>query len=217
MNFRDKTTILIIAALPFYLNDFSNIFVKHELLWLSIDYSLKIIPLAFLFYLLKTGDLTKKDLGLITLPPLKFIGWTIGITALGICLDEPGFALWNQILPSMRLGSVPIGADSPLYTLDMTLGLALVAIAEEVIFRGMAFSALKARNFSTAKIFLISGLIFGMIHWSQGPVAIAATAVTGSALMLCMWRTGSIYPTIIAHYVINYLSFSGKACDFWGL
>lgn len=217
VNFRDKTTILIIAALPFYLNDFSNIFVKHELLWLGIDYSLKIIPLAFLFYLLKTGDLTKNDLGLITLSPPRFIGWTIGITTLGLCLDEPGFTLWNKLLPSLKLGSVPIGADSPLYTLDMTVGLTLVAIAEEVIFRALAFSALRGKGLSIPKTFLISALIFGLIHWSQGPTAIVATSITGSALMLCMWRTGSIYPTIIAHYVINYLSFSGKACEFWGL
>jgi len=99
----------------------------------------------------------------------------------------------------------------------MTLGLALVAISEEVLFRGFAFNALKERNYSIHKIFLISALIFGLIHWSQGPVAIIATAITGSGLMICMYCTGSIYPTIIAHYVINYLSFSGKAVEFWGL
>ena len=217
MNLKNKTIILIIAALPFYLNDISNIFVKKELLWISIDYCLKIIPLTFLFYLLKKGILSRNDLGLIPIPPLKLINWTIGITIIGLCLDEPGFYLWAKILPSFRLGSIPIGPDSQLYNLDMTVGLMLVAIAEEIIFRALAFNALKERGFSTQKIFIISGLIFGLIHWSQGPVAIAATAVTGSALMICMWRTGSIYPTIIAHYLINYLSFSGKAYIFWGL
>lgn len=217
MNMKNKTTILFLAALPFYLNDFSNIIVKHELLWLCLDYSLKIIPLAILFYLIKKEMITPKDLGLISLPPQKLISWTLGITALGLSLDEPGFALWSKLLPSFKLGSIPIGPESQFYVLDMTVGLMLVAIAEEVIFRGLAFSALKEKNYPVYKIFLISGLTFGLIHWSQGPVAIAATAVTGSALMFCMWRTGSIYPTIIAHYVINYLSFSGKACDFWGL
>lgn len=217
MNLKNKITILTISALPFYLNDFNNIFIKSELIWLSIDYGLKIIPLTFLFYLLKKGVLQSDDLGLISLAPLKFISWTIGITALGLCLDEPGFALWGKMLPAFRIGSIPIGTDSPLYTLDMTLGLALVAVAEEVIFRGLAFSALKERGFSTPAILLISGLIFGLIHWSQGPVAVIATAVTGTGLMICMWRTGSIYPTIIAHYIINYLSFSGTACEFWGL
>jgi len=53
VNMKNKTTILFLVALPFYLNDFSNIIVKHELLWLCLDYSLKIIPLAILFYLIK--------------------------------------------------------------------------------------------------------------------------------------------------------------------
>ncbi|WP_415714933.1 CPBP family intramembrane glutamic endopeptidase [Maridesulfovibrio sp.] len=213
----NKIAILILAALPFYLNDFNNIFIKHERLWLAIDYGAKILPLAFLFYLLKKEILSRADLGLVTLPFKQLILWTIGITALGLCLDEPGFALWSKLLPAMRLGSIPIGTDSPLYTLDMTIGLALVAISEEIIFRGLAFTALRKRKQSIPKIFLISAIIFGLIHWSQGPTAIIATAITGSGLMVCMYCTGSIYPTIIAHYVINYLSFSGLACKFWGL
>ncbi|WP_415719487.1 CPBP family intramembrane glutamic endopeptidase [Maridesulfovibrio sp.] len=215
--FNNKSAIFILAALPFYLNDFNNIFIKQELLWLAIDYGAKIIPLAFLFYLLKKEILSSADLGLIPLPPKKFIIWTLGITALGLCLDEPGFTLWSKLLPSIRLGSIPIGTDSPLYMLDMTLGLALVAISEEIIFRGLAFTSLKTSQYSPRKIFLISAIIFGLIHWSQGPTAIIATAVTGTGLMLCMYCTGSVYPTIIAHYVINYLSFSGKAVEFWGL
>ncbi|WP_421903452.1 CPBP family intramembrane glutamic endopeptidase [Maridesulfovibrio sp.] len=213
----NKTTILFLAALPFYLNDFNNIFIKHELLWLAIDYGAKLFPLGFLFYLLRKGTLSRADLGLVALPLNKLILWTLGITALGLCLDEPGFALWSKLLPSLRLGSIPIETDSPLYILDMTIGLALVAISEEITFRGLAFTTLKNRNYSIPKIFTISALIFGMIHWSQGPVAIMATIITGSGLMICMYCTGSIYPTIIAHYVINYLSFSGKAVEFWGL
>jgi len=215
--FNNKTTIFILAALPFYLNDFNNIFIKQELLWLAIDYSAKIIPLAFLFYLLKKEILSSADLGFVSLPLKKLVLWTTGITILGLFLDEPGFALWSKLLPAMRIGSIPIGPDSQLYTLDMTFGLALVAVSEEIIFRGLAFTTLKDSNDSPRKIFLFSAIIFGLIHWSQGPIAIMATAVTGTGLMLCMYCTGSVYPTIIAHYVINYLSFSGKAVEFWGL
>lgn len=217
MNSENKTTILIIAALPFYLNDFSNISVSNELLWLTIDYGLKLVSLIFLLFMLRNGSLKNEDLGLRSLPAKKFILWTAGITALGLCLDEPGFAFWSEILPSFRLGGIPVGPDSALYMLDMTLGLALVAIAEEVVFRGLVFSTLRERGRSVPATFFYSAIIFGFIHWSQGPVAVAATAVTGSGLMLCRWRTGSIYPTVIAHYVINYLSFSGLACRFWGI
>ncbi|WP_320172018.1 type II CAAX endopeptidase family protein [Maridesulfovibrio sp.] len=217
MNSKKKSTILIITALPFYLNDFSNIFIRHELLWLTIDYGLKLLPLGYLFFLTGQGTLSRADLGLVSLSKGRFLSWTAGMTVLGLCLDEPGFAFWNGILPSLRLGSIPIGPDSPLYMLDMTIGLALVAVAEEIIFRGLVFSALKEKGYSTPAVFMTSAAIFGLIHWSQGPVALAATAVTGSGLMLCMWKTGSVYPTIIAHFIINVLSFTGLACEFWGL
>ncbi len=213
----NKSRFLLIAALPFYLNDFSNMYVKEELLWLTIDYCLKLLPLLYLFLLLRKGTLSKADLGLVPLSPKQFISWTSGMTALGLCLDEPGFALWSKLLPAFRLGSIPIGTDSSLYMLDMTVGLALVAAAEEIIFRGLAFSAFKERGYPEIRLFIVSAIIFGLIHWSQGPAAIVATAVTGSGLMLCMWRTGSVYPSIIAHFVINYLSFSGLAAEFWGL
>ncbi|SDK60122.1 hypothetical protein SAMN05660337_0950 [Maridesulfovibrio ferrireducens] len=217
MNIKNKSLILIITAIPFYLNDFSNIFIQAELPWLLIDYSLKLIPLGFIFYMVGKKILNLKDLGLIPLSPIKFILWTIGITLLGLCLDEPGFALWNKILPSFKLGTIPIGADSTLYTFDMTVGLMLVAIAEEIIFRGLTFTVLKEKGVSPAAIFIISGIAFGLIHWSAGPVAVVATALTGSGLMICMWKTKSILPTIVAHYIINYLSFSGQASNFWGI
>ncbi|WP_031484820.1 CPBP family intramembrane glutamic endopeptidase [Maridesulfovibrio frigidus] len=217
MNFKNKITLFILAALPFYLNDFSNIFVKDEVTWITLDYSLKLIPLAFLLCMIKAGNLSFKDLGITTLSPKRFAFWTFSITALGLCLDEPGFSIWGKILPSINLGSIPIGQDSPYFLLDMTVGLALVAIAEEVIFRGLAFTALKEKGYSPSTVFIISGITFGLIHWSAGPVAIVATAITGSGLMVCMWKTRSILPTIVAHYIINYLSFSGMAVKFWGI
>jgi hypothetical protein len=217
VNIKNKSLILIITALPFYLNDFSNIFINAELPWLIIDYSLKLIPLCFIFYMVGKKVLNLKDLGLTPIPPIKFILWTIGITLLGLCLDEPGFALWSKILPFFKLGTIPIGPDSTFYTFDMTIGLMLVAIAEEIIFRGLAFTVLKEKGFSPAAIFILSGITFGLIHWSAGPVAIVATALTGTGLMICMWKTKSILPTIVAHYIINYLSFSGLASNFWGI
>ncbi|MBI9111704.1 CPBP family intramembrane glutamic endopeptidase [Maridesulfovibrio ferrireducens] len=217
MNIKNKSLIFIITAIPFYLNDFSNIFINAELPWLLIDYSLKLIPLCLIFYMIVKKNLSLKDLGLTALSPIKFILWTIGITLLGLCLDEPGFAIWSKILPSFKLGTIPIGPGSPLYTLDMTVGLMLVAIAEEIIFRGLAFTMLKEKGFSPAAIFIISGIAFGLIHWSAGPVAVVATALTGTGLMICMWKTKSILPTIVAHYIINYLSFSGLASNLWGI
>lgn len=215
MNYKDKTTILAIAALPFYLNDFSTAYVTSFTLWIAIDYTLKLLPLWFLFRMLQKRHLTAEDLGLVRMSLNELLTWAVILTTAGFCLDEPGIIFWSGIFPMPFLDPAIMDSNPILNQIDMTFGLALVAIAEEVIFRGLAFSALKERGYSTPKIFIVSAAIFGLIHWSQGPAVIIATAITGSALMVCRWRSGSIYPAIIAHYFINYLAFSGMASDFW--
>jgi len=39
--------------------------------------------------------------------------------------------------------------------------------------------------------------------------AIVNTAIIGAVFMVVMWRTGSVVPTIISHFIVNYVSFSG--------
>jgi len=52
-------------------------------------------------------------------------------------------------------------------------------------------------------------LAFGLIHWSLGLSAIVHTAIIGNVFMVCVWKTGSVLPTIIAHFWVNYVAFSG--------
>jgi len=92
---------------------------------------------------------------------------------------------------------------------DLYVGLALVGLVEEVIFRGLYFTVLSAHLGSRAAVFLVCAFAFGLIHWSLGVSAIAHTAIIGAVFMICVSRTGSVLPTIVAHFFVNYVAFSG--------
>ena len=54
-----------------------------------------------------------------------------------------------------------------------------------------------------------SSFAFGLIHWSLGLSAVIHTAIIGAVFMACMWKTRSVLPTVVAHFCVNYVAFSG--------
>ena len=63
-----------LLATPFFLNDFSNIFISDYRIWLAVDYIfVKFLPTALIVYALQTKRLQFADLGLKmpTLPPTR--------------------------------------------------------------------------------------------------------------------------------------------------
>lgn len=199
--------ILLIS--PFFLNDLAYIFINDYRLWLAVDYLTKIIPLIILIYLLRSGKFDFADLGLKMPGLLQLVFWTILTTILAIAMDQFGWRFFEKILPDTKLSDYP---EIPVYWLrqfDLYFGLLFVGIMEEVVFRGFAYTVLRKYLKSTVLIISVSSLIFGLIHWSIGLHAIVNTAFIGFFFMTAMWRTGSVIPLITAHFISNYVSFSG--------
>lgn len=204
-----RLAILGMVAAPFYLNDFANIFVKDFRVWLLIDYVfVKALPLGFLTYLVGTKRLTGAELGLRIPGASQLVGFTLLATILGIGLDQIGWPFFKSILPNTHLGDMPAITNPTVATIDLYFGILFVAITEEVVFRGLAFTALREQFASVKKVFIYSSLLFGLIHWSLGLHAIINTAIIGFVFMVVVWKTGSIIPTIIAHFLVDFVSFS---------
>ena len=202
--------IIGVLTLPFLLNDFANIFVRDYRVWLAIDYLwVKALPLAVILYFLRVRRISYSDLGVQRLRFGRFITWTFTMTVLGIVLDQFGSRFFASLLPDTRLGGMPPITNPLVDQIDLYLGLALVAVVEEVIFRGVYFTLLSRYFPRRSVVIAISALAFGLIHWSLGLSAIAHTTVIGAVFMICMWKTGSVLPTIFAHFFVNYVAFSG--------
>jgi len=209
-NSRHDAAILGVLTLPFLLNDFSNIFVRDYRVWLIIDYIfVKAFPIAVVVHLLRARHLSLSDLGLRHIRFGRFLIWTFAMTVVGIILDQVGSRFFARLLPDTRIGGIPPITDPLVNQVDLYVGLALVGLVEEVIFRGLYFTVLSAHLGSRAAVFLVCAFAFGLIHWSLGVSAIAHTAIIGAVFMICVSRTGSVLPTIVAHFFVNCVAFSG--------
>jgi membrane protease YdiL (CAAX protease family) len=207
---RQDAVIIGVLTLPFLLNDFANIFVSDYRVWLVVDYVLvKALPLGVILYLLRVRTISYSDLGIQRLRFGRFMIWTFTMTVLGIVLDQFGSRFFESLLPDTRLGGIPPITDPLVAQIDLYLGLALVAVVEELIFRGLYFTILSRYFPSRVVVFGISALAFGLIHWSIGLNAIIHTALIGAVFMICLWKTGSVLPTLFAHFFVNYVAFSG--------
>ncbi len=207
---RQDTIVIGVLTLPFLLNDFANIFVRDYRLWLAIDYGfVKALPLALILYFLRAQRISYSDLGIQRIGFARFIAWSFSLTAVGIFLDQFGSRFFAVLLPDTRLGGMPKITNPLLDQIDLYLGLALVAVVEEVIFRGLYFTLLSRHIASRIAVLTFSAVTFGLIHWSLGLSAIVNSAIIGAVFMICIWRTGSVLPTIVAHFFVNYVAFSG--------
>lgn len=97
-------------------------------------------------------------------------------------------------------------------TLALVLaGIAIVIVApvaEETLFRGLFFGALRSRlPFLGAA--LISGLLFGSVHLTTGNVTVAGLLAFFGVLLAYLYeRTGSLGPPILLHALNNALAFT---------
>ena len=99
--------------------------------------------------------------------------------------------------------ALPIGLES---ISDLIIAILLVAfvpaILEELIFRGMILQGL--RKFGNWPAILISAGLFALIHASA--VQLVYTFLFGVILALIVIKTGSIFASMICHFIANGLS-----------
>ncbi len=77
------------------------------------------------------------------------------------------------------------------------------AVGEELFFRGLLFGSWKYRLGPLAAM-VVSSLIFGGFHMSL--VKLLPTAMLGLCFSYVVWKTGSIYPSMILHFMNNLLA-----------
>lgn len=77
------------------------------------------------------------------------------------------------------------------------------AVCEEMLFRGVIMHSLKAK-YRVSSAIAITAALFGMYHMSL--VKFIPTGLLGLLLCLVVWKTGSIYPAMLMHFINNAIS-----------
>lgn len=99
--------------------------------------------------------------------------------------------------------SFPLPESKWLLGFDFTLGLFLVALSEELVFRGLFVSLAEKWRWSDFKLYFMSSLIFGLIHLPQGIVNVFTGVLWGLLLMYLYKRSRSLWFVVVIHYLVD--------------
>jgi len=209
-----KNNLYILAAVlmtgPFYLNDFSNIYIKNWRWWLIIDYTaVKLFPLGVVFSLIYSGKMKTSEFGLKTQSALNFIATFLIVTLVGTLIDQNGKILIGKLPGYPQLGGMPNILDPVWNWVDLTIGLLMVGICEELVFRGFLNTLISRYTKNSVAIVLFSSIAFGLIHWGLGLHAVIITSAIGAVFMIAYLKTRSVLAIIMAHFMINFIDFAG--------
>ena len=205
-----NTFILALLIAPFYLNDFSNIYVKSWQWWLFIDYtSVKLFPLLLVGWVIRYGKTKPHKIGLTPQPVLPFFIVLVFVTLIGTILDQNAYTFIAEMPGYSALGAMPV-IKSPFWNwVDLTFGLLVVAIVEELVFRGYMFACITEYIGNKLFVIIVSSLFFGFIHWSGGLHVVCVTSIIGAVFMAAYIRTRSLPSIMLSHFAVNFIDFSG--------
>ena len=103
-----------------------------------------------------------------------------------------------------------LGTNEGTALLLLSAGLTCVIapMAEEMLFRGYIFTALRNLR-GTLPAAVLTGIVFGGVHYGSAPVLdLVPLGILGFGLCLLYRYTGSLYPSMIAHSLNNSIAFA---------
>jgi membrane protease YdiL (CAAX protease family) len=151
-----------------------------------------------------TRDGGAAALGLVGLPGPAFVGWTLGLTvaALVIIVAFRAAAGWMGVPDSpilRQLLPVTPRERSAFALLSLAAG-----TGEELAYRGYVIPVL-APVLGIGPAAALSTAVFGIMHGYQGTMGIVRTGLMGAVLAWGFLASGSLWPPIIAHTLIDLL------------
>jgi len=202
---RDASPALAFAVLAaaFYLNDFAFIAFNGTYGVYLTDYASRLLVLAVCF----AWPVTRAIAGM-KFSPRPAIALAIACAAL---LPVAGRLVFHLIeVPFIKLTGLK-GlfvfhhlADPVAYWFDLTVGLFLVALSEELVFRKVARHWLERAGRTPLQIVVISSLLFSLMHWGSGPGRLIYTFVAGAIYMTAYLKIGRLWPLVIAHWIEDF-------------
>jgi membrane protease YdiL (CAAX protease family) len=201
---------LVLLASPFYLNDFANMYVKNWRWWLFIDYvGVKLFPFLVVLWLIQSKKMRVSEFGLTTQTIPSFLVVFLVVALVGTIIDQNGYQIVAKLPGYSPLGGMPAITNPVWNWIDLTFGLFMVGIFEELIFRGYMYTFISRYTRSSFAIVVISAVAFGLIHWSLGLHDILITSTIGAVFMVAFLRMRSLPAIMLAHFAVNFIDFAG--------
>lgn len=207
MRTRSLLPLYGLLVLPFFLNDLGFMAAKTAPQWLAADYGSKLVALALILAIPGLRRLAR-DWG-DTATPLWMLALAAVASAGLIVAEFRGFEdRLNVLWPESILYRFPRIESDGLRIFDLTIGLALTAVVEELVFRRLFTDIVGPVFRSEWAMVGASALLFGAIHWSAGIGSVVCAVLAGVVLMVLMRRSGSLWQPVVAHYLTNLTLFT---------
>ena len=205
---RNSAVAFLVLAAPFYLNDFGFIAADGGYGVYLVDYATRALVLAVLFLWALPRDIVLARPDAPASPWIAIVSVAL-LLALGrLCYHgiEAPFATATGMGGLFRFPAID---DPTLMWLDLTLGLFVVALSEELVFRKLALRWLEDAGRTPLQIIALSALAFSLMHWGSGVPRLLYTFAVGLIYMAAYLRLRSLWPLIAAHWLENFIAFGG--------
>ncbi|MDD3311334.1 CPBP family intramembrane glutamic endopeptidase [Pseudodesulfovibrio sp.] len=173
--------------------------------WLAVDLGVRCGVLAMAALCVDRRAFSLEEIGLARVRGDVLLIHCVLVAAVAALVAYLG-ATRLQGLFGPGLGALPAPMAGSLWVgLDAVVGLPLVAVSEEVVFRGMALTVLRKLGLGSAGTVLASTALFMLSYWAHSPGAILTMGALGALFMVSTLRTGSVVPAVVGHYLAMWL------------
>lgn len=145
------------------------------------------------------GSFAPNELGLVGMPVVAAAGWTAGLVAGAVALAAAWRALGLRESPMLAWLLPRTAVEKALF-----VGLSFSAgVGEELVFRGFLVPALEAATGATWPAVGLSAGVFGVVHAYQNPAGVVRAGLLGLLFTVPLVVTGSLLPSILAHFLYD--------------
>ncbi|HXJ95226.1 MAG TPA: CPBP family intramembrane glutamic endopeptidase [Terriglobia bacterium] len=193
--------------------------------WLtSLDPQLRTIPRSALYVsaalsewlfaalgaaAVKVAGLNAAAIGLRAMSLRDLAIWTalpvaVAAAGLGVLLVLERWNWWPEESDLVRL-LMPMTRAEKLWALAVVAPTA--ALVEEFLYRGYLFTMVQRFLHPAVWAWGLSSVAFGLAHYYQRPAGMVRAALLGALLAWPLVRTGNLYPSMTAHFLIDAAAF----------
>ena len=206
--------LLIIA--PFFINKLIYARWPSYQIFLVTDYTCHILGLGLVYLLLRNAATPFPIPFRLAVPSSKELSVALAGAAILIAASVVGMTFFRHLdAHSWRLTRFPAPTNLALQFFDVTAGVVLAAISEEIVFRFYFMNLFLLRGASMRMTIILSTLIFAAIHWSYGASTTIFAAFAGLLFSIGFIGTGNLAVPIIAHAVFDAVFFAGGIDALW--
>lgn len=205
----DSTFAAKVPFLEFFLSGVSRLFLP-----LTMVQTLAVVAMVVLLTRRgRTGRTRRQMLALEAMPVWPCIKWTAATLVVVMAFSE---------LPRLVFD---LGHEDALEWLKlmqpawlaMILLVVLAPLSEELLFRGFAYAGLAPSRIGPVGAIVLTSAVWAVIHVQYAWPLIAQIFIFGVVFGIVRWRSGSLWPPIIAHGIVNLFAGLSTYGPEWGL